>query len=166
MRTIVYLDEDGPTSAEMLLDIDVIGLPITIAQVLLCVWHDVKPGTFAPHLNLVGRDEFWYKWASANTANYVELWNYGSDIIDEHYHRFGCRSRTETDKFGKEVVLNATGYRHGMDRSMIALQSIPPLPEADAPDPFPTSVEDARALYKSNKAPFTYTHREVPEWLK
>lgn len=162
---ILYVDPAGPDSAQMLSDNDVIGMPIAIAQCLLRVWHEAKAGKFAPHLNLTVGDDPWVNWASASTANYIELWNYGSDVIDEHYHRFGCRSRNAVDRFGVAVVLNATGYRHGMDPSMCRFQSIPPLTESESVDPFPMSIEAGRELYVADKGNLVYTHREPPSWL-
>ena len=163
---ILYLDYDGPTSAEMLYDKDVIAMPIAIGQALLRVWHVTSPGKFAPVLNLAHADDPWSAWALRNQANYIELWNYGSDLIDEHWHRFGSRSTIGTNKFGELVTLNGTGYRHGMDRSMQSLQSIPPIPEADKRDELLISIADARADYKKSGHMYTHTHREVPEWLK
>jgi len=163
---ILYLDLDGPTSAEMLYDTHVIAMPIAIAQSLLRVWHNARPGTFAPILNLADVDDPWSAWAARKTANYIELWNYGSDIIDEHWHRFGKHSTVGTNKFGELVTLNGTGYRHGMDRSMMKLQAVPPLLESEETDPLLVSVDTVRASYKQEGFGFTHTHREVPEWLK
>jgi hypothetical protein len=157
MRTIVYLDEDGATSAEQLYDDDVIGLPITISYTLMNVWRHVSPGSFQIQFNFSPySDDKWFHWAMESQANYEELWNYGMDILEEYDHRFGSRVQHP--------------YKHGSTPAMNKLGAVPPLPDLPR-SPFPVSVEEARSLYSEwfhkpivFKPEFSF--RERPAWLK
>lgn len=146
---ILYLHEDGEESAKMLRDLDVIRMPIYIQQVLETVWGDIckDHGT-----RMIARDPSckWLKWVKESRENYKELWNYGMDIIDEHFFRFGSR--------------NLHPYKHG---SFIGFERLGKVPKAipDVPmTPLPTSIEEARVIYK--KIEGLHTNRGSPEWLR
>lgn len=147
-RGIVMLDDDPFVSIEMMYDVDVIGLPITIGQILLTAWYKVKPGTFADFLKLKAGEDVWLDWVMESQANYVDLWNYAMDIVDEHFHRFGSHA--------------AKPYRHGMKGLLDRLQSVPPLPDVPL-TPYPPTN---KAAYRQIGAFFEHTRREVPAWLR
>jgi len=154
MRSIIYVHEDGGGSAKQLYDCDVIGLPITIAYTLQAVWHQVKPGTFdVPYQAIPIKDDPWFKWVLESQNNYIELWNYGMDLIEEHYHRFGS----------KAVVV----YRHGSHRSVERMQYVPPLPEGSITSMPQPELDEVIKQYRSRTGFWvSYTNRERPEWLK
>ncbi len=148
---ILYLDADGPASAQMLIDIHVIRVPIQIQQVLETAWYMLDKKT--AHLGMSPRPDSceWLRWALLNRANYEELWNYGNDVVDEHYFRFGSR--------------NMHPYKHGSGNGITRLGVVPSkLPEGEL-TPFPISVEDAIQSYLDSKQEIKYTNRSKPTWL-
>lgn len=151
MRNIVYLDPDAAESVLQLYDQDIIGMPISIGQCLMHVWNTFTPGRFRTG-DAVMADPIWYPWAMASKNNYTELWNYGMDIMDEHWHRFGSR--------------NAHPYRHGYSKLFDQLQYVPKLPDVEM-TPLPRTVEDMRAGYPEMTGFWVqFTHRPTPDWLK
>lgn len=147
---IMYLHEDGSESVKLLGDMEVIRMPIMIQQVLETVWgeimKDMGSRMFPRNPNCR-----WLKWVKESQANYGELWNYGMDIIDEHFFRFGAR--------------NLHPYKHGSALGFERLQTIPSkLPDVPM-TPMPLSVQEARELYKMTFEG-DYSNRGRPEWLK
>ena len=152
MSRIYFLSEDPDEAVHWLNDGDVIRMPIEIAQVLLTVWSKF-PETMRKGItqSLVNYPEhLWVPWAEESEANYVFLWNYGMDIIDEHEHRFGRHA--------------VQPYRHGIARCMERLQAVPPLPQGELA-PFPLSIEQA-VLTQVDLDKVHYSHREKPTWKK
>jgi hypothetical protein len=152
MSRIYFLSDDPEEAVQWLTDSDVIRMPIEISQVLLAVWSTFPEAerkgvvqTVVPAL-----DNLWTPWAGETQDNYVHLWNYGMDVIDEHEYRFGRHAVQQ--------------YRHGMDRSMNRLQAIPPIPEG-ALTPYPLSVTEA-VLMQVDITKVQYSHREKPTWKK
>ncbi len=155
MRTVVILTEDTDLAPQLLCDLDVIELPISIHHLLL----DAHKGTAVSGEN----NRVWVEWVLKDGANYEYLWNYGMDVLDEFYHRFGSQ-------FGK-------GYKHGVAAKLEANSSI--IGETtDVVGPLPVTVEASREVYKITAAKvkppgstglegiwFTYHNRNPPEWL-
>ena len=81
------------------------------------------------------------------TDNYEDLWNYGMDLLDEHYHRFGSR--------------NTHTYRHGSEAAMERLQNLPPIAPTEK-HPCPLLGYEG---YKESGPFMAHSHREIPEWL-
>lgn len=158
MRTIVYVDDDASRSVEQLFDADVIALPIAVHHTLISVWNHLKPGTFEYTQFLLTDRDPWFRWASESAANYEELWNYGCDIADEHWHRFGSRQRPP--------------YKHSSTGLLERLGVVPPmLPKLEL-SRRPITVDEARHGYRVEiKSPYAdamnikFTHREKPSWL-
>jgi len=144
MTHITLLSDDPKEAVEWLMDVDVIRMPIEIAQVLSTV---SKRHLSVEHCS----PEVWTDWVATNKANYEELWNYAMDILDEHFYRFGSRNNQQ--------------YRHGISGLIDKLAAVPShLPEGDITER-PLSTEQARLAYTATKASFTtYTHRSKPEW--
>ena len=146
---IVLLSTDPEEAVQSLSDKDVIRIPIEIAQVLICVWNDIKPGAFT-HMIERSHDVPWINWVKESQDNYNELWGYGMDIVDEHYHRFGSRVNFP--------------YKHSMSKLLDKLGVLPPLPGIGL-TPMPVSIDGCREGYLG-KDPFdTYTHRDKPTWM-
>ena len=143
MTHITLLSDDPTEAVQWLMDVDVIRMPIEITQVLSNVSNT--------KINLENiPKEIWTDWARQNKANYEELWNYGMDILDEHFHRFGSRNHHQ--------------YRHGISRILDKLGAIPNhLPEGELTEK-PLTPEQARLIYNEPGSFSTYTHREAPPW--
>lgn len=148
LRDILYLDADVEEGVKMLYDIDVIRMPINIQQVLETVWGTIlkdQSGRMSPR----NPECPWLQWVRQSQENYQELWNYGMDIMEEHFFRFGSR--------------NMHPYRHGSNLGFQRLGNIPKsLPEIEQ-TPMPLLFEDARELYKTEEG--EYTNRSRPSWL-
>jgi hypothetical protein len=147
---IAVLSHDPDEAVQWLSDADVIRMPIEITQVLLTIWHKVKPGTFNKMIEYLEGDP-WLEWAIRSSDNYTFLWNLGMDLIDEHAFRFGDRAPVP--------------YKHGSFRTMERLGAIPPIPEQGA-DPLPIQPDQARLGYHPQGFFKTYTHRDPPPWLE
>jgi len=148
MTRICLLSTEPDEAVQWLADADVIRMPIEIAQVLLTAWHKVKPGHFSLVINYLDGDP-WLEWVMASAGNYEELWNYGMDLVSEHYHRYGSR-RTPP-------------YVHGISRQLESLAALPPLPSVGL-TPLPITTEQARLSYNTAGIFNCYTHRVKPEW--
>jgi hypothetical protein len=124
-------------------------MPIFIQQVLETVWGDILKDYGG---RMLARDPKcpWLKWTKESQENYQELWNYGMDIIDEHFFRFGAR--------------NFHPYRHGSASGFERLGNIPKRLPSVPMTPMPITPEEARAIYK--KIEGEYTNRRAPEWLR
>lgn len=147
---VVYLHEDAAESVKQLADIDAIRMPIMIQQILETVWGELLKDQ---HERMAPRSPIcpWLLWVKESQANYAELWNYGMDIIEEHFHRFGSR--------------NMHPYRHGSAAGFERLGAVPTaLPDKDKTS-MPLSVEQARERY-AERDDLVWTNRERPEWLK
>lgn len=103
---------------EQLTDGEVISGPIHVMSTLSSV-HNIRRGSqaHAPMIVLRPGDDPWVDWANQNEANYVELWNYGMDLVDEHYKRFGSKQPYP--------------YKHGCALPLDRLGDVPPLPEGE-----------------------------------
>jgi hypothetical protein len=148
MSRVCYLSEDPEQAVHWLVDADVIRMPIEISQVLLTAWNRIKPGKFSKVIEYLNTDP-WLEWVMQSQENYEELWNYATDIIEEHYHRFGSRHNPQ--------------HKHGVHGLVEKLGELPPLPEVPRTE-FPLSPELARLAYNAEGIFNGYTHRNVPEW--
>ena len=143
MTNILYLSDDPDEAVQWLMDVDIIRMPIEIAQVLSTVTKAKTTIAFA-------EGDVWSEWAVGNKSNYEELWNYGMDLLDEHYHRFGSRSVNK--------------YKHGIAGLLERLSTIPShIPDGEMSDK-PWTVEQSRLMYTQRGSFSTYTHRTVPQW--
>ena len=143
MSHIYYLSDNPTEAVQWLMDVDIIRMPIEIAQVLSTVSKRIAGINQLP-------GDTWAEWAVLNKDNYEELWNYAMDLLDEHYHRFGSRSPQQ--------------YRHGISNLIDKLGVIPSwLPEGETTEK-PLSSEQGRLQYTEPGSFSTYTHREKPEW--
>jgi len=149
MTQIAILSDDPDEAVQWLIDEDIIRMPIQVGQVLLTVWNRVEPGRFSKTINYLDGDP-WLEWTFASSHNYETMWNFGMDLVDEHYHRFGSRQHPP--------------YKHGMWRIFERLQAIPFL-SLDTPTPMPITPEESRLAYHPQGIFSLYTYREKPEWL-
>ena len=148
---IFFLSNDPDEAVQWLSDADVIRMPIEITQVLMEVWQEIKPGKFTKVLADL-HSPAWVSWIKESQANYVELWNYGLDLTDEHFHRFGSR-------------IKAHPYRHSMTSLLNRLETLPPLPQIGLTDMPTSSPEATRLNYRPSGSFGTYTNRDTPPWM-
>ena len=152
MSRILILSDDPDEAVQWLTDEDVIRMPIEIAQVLLTVWSKfpdaAKKGVITTLV--MYPEHVWIPWVEESQENYIALWNYGMDILDEHEYRFGKRA--------------VNPYRHGMSKTLDRLQVIPPLPEGPQ-TPYPILPHQA-VLMQAELVKVHYSHRDKPTWKK
>lgn len=149
VHDILYLDINPEAAVKMLADLDVIRMPIYIQQVLETVWGHVL-NDWDQRMTPCAEFSPWLVWVREAQPNYEELWNYGMDIIDEHFHRFGSR--------------NMHPYRHGSVEGFNRLGNVPNLIKGVVSTQQPISVDDARTYYHERDG-LAWTNREKPEWL-
>jgi hypothetical protein len=151
MSQIFILSDDPDEAVQWLMDGDVIRMPILITQVLGTATNRFKTTPQKITIEYMKGDP-WLEWVLSSEDNYEALWNYGMDLIDEHYHRFGSRGVVK--------------YKHGIAALLNKLGTIPPIPPSETPYPMPLTPEQARAAYHYPGTFSTYTHREEPDWRK
>lgn len=148
VHDVLFVDEDPAVSVLKLADYEIIRVPIYIQQILETVWGAILKDQASRMFERAPTCP-WLQWVRESQSNYQELWSYGMDIMDEHFHRFGSR--------------NMHPYRHG---SAIGFERLGVIPTAlpDVPGTIkPISIDDARAYY-IERNDLTYTNRETVVW--
>ena len=172
---VFFLSRNTAECARWHTDQHVIKMVIEAAQLLSTAWHQLQPTAlvFEPLsrccllngkriFNETHRNHPMAIWTRQNAANYQYVWNYGLDLADEYFHRWGSR-REQPYRHATQAILETLGDMPEClpDESM----TDPPL---CMPDEFKVEGDPTlsyRRYYIGAKLTnANYTHRERPEW--